>query len=377
MPALPTLGILGGGQLGRMTALAALRMGIEPHFLVPEKTGSTAGFAHVTIADWNDKEVLRRFALGCSAVTVESEWAPADVLESVLPAGVGLWPHPQTLRLIRDKAVQKDTLKKAGLPMPDYRVCTSKQALHGAATALGFPLMLKRRRGSYDGYGNHTCHTPADLDAGWGRLAQEDGIMAEAFVDFEAELSVIVARTPFGQTAVYPVFWTEQRAHRCYAVFVPSGLPAEVEAEANRIALGAVEAFNGVGVTAVEMFLTKGGRVLVNELAPRPHNTGHVTIEACHTSQFENHVRAVLGLPLGYPGLQVPAACMVNVLGKRKGHTHAEGLAEALRVPGVSVHVYGKRTVSPLRKMGHVTATSTTTTDARARAEQAVQMLNL
>ncbi len=377
MPALPVLGILGGGQLGRMTAFAALRMGIHTRFLVPEKTGSVMPFSDVTVGDWNRSDLLRDFARGCSAVTVESEWAPADKLADVLPDGVGLWPGPDTLKTIRDKAVQKATLAKAGLPMPAYRVCTSEAELSAAADALGLPLMLKRRRGSYDGYGNHTCRNHADLEVGWNRLAQDDGLVAEAWVDFEAELSVIVARTPFGKTALYPVFYTEQRDHRCHAVVLPSGFPPEVEREAEKIALGAVEAVNGVGVTAVEMFLTKSGKVLVNELAPRPHNTGHVTIEACHTSQFENHARAVLGLPLGYPGLCVPAACMINVLGRRKGHVHNEGLSDALAVPGAAVHLYGKRSVSPRRKMGHVTATSTTPEDARARAEKAAALIQL
>lgn len=377
MQAFPTLGILGGGQLGRMTALAAIRMGIRTAFLVPEMTGSVMDFSDVTVGDWTNPDVLRTFAKSCTAVTVESEWAPADVLAEVIPPGVGLWPQPATLKRIRDKAIQKDTLRRAGLPMPAYRVCTSREALHEAARTLGLPLMLKRRRGSYDGYGNHTCRTEVDLDIGWERLAQEDGLVAEAWVDFASELSVLVARTPLGQSVTYPVFWTEQRDHRCHAVLLPSGFPPEVEAEARRVAQGAVEAVAGVGITAVELFLTREGRVLVNELAPRPHNTGHVTIEACHTSQFENHVRAVLGLPLGDPSLRVPAACMVNVLGQRGGPIRAEHLSDALSIPGAAVHLYGKRQVSPRRKMGHVTVTADTPEEARARAEQAAELLRL
>ncbi len=377
MPTLPTLGILGGGQLGRMTALATIRMGLGARFLVPEMTGSVADFADVTVADWKSPKVLRAWAQGCTAITVESEWAPADVLADVLPAGVGLWPSPDTLRAIRDKAVQKETIFRAGLPAPDYRVCRSRDELSRAALALGLPLMLKKRRGSYDGYGNHACRTPSDLDVGWEKLAQDDGLVAEAWVDFEAELSVLVARTPLGQSVVYPVFWTEQRDSRCHAVVVPGGFAPEVAREAERVGRAAVEAFAGVGITAVELFLTRDGRVLVNELAPRPHNTGHVTIEACHTSQFENHARAVLGLPLGDPSLRVPAASMVNVLGLRSGTVQGAGLSEALAVPGASVHLYGKRSVSPRRKMGHVTVTADTPEKARDQAEKAAALLRL
>ncbi len=373
----PILGILGGGQLGRMTALAAIRMGVPVRFLVPEKTGSIEDFADVTVGDWTDARVLRAWARGCTAITVESEWAPADVLAGVLPEGVGLWPAPATLVAIRDKAVQKATIQKAGLPMPDFRVCHSRAELDRAALALGLPLMLKKRRGSYDGYGNHLCRAASDLDAGWKHLAGDDGLVAEAWVDFTAELSVLVARTPLGKTEVYPVFWTEQRDSRCHAVVVPGGFSDEVEREARRIALGAVEAVAGVGITAVELFLTADGRVLVNELAPRPHNTGHVTIEACHTSQFENHARAVLGLPLGDAGLRVPAACMVNVLGQRRATASGQTLAAALGVPGAAVHLYGKRSVSPRRKMGHVTVTADTPEIARERAEHAAGLLKL
>ncbi len=178
----------------------------------------------------------------------------------------------------------------------------------------------------------------------------------EAFVPFVAELSVIVARRPGGEAVVYPVLYTEQRDHRCHAVVVPSGMTPEVEAEARRVALGAVEAVGGVGLLAVELFTLGDGRVLVNEIAPRPHNTGHLTIEACATSQFENHARAVLDLPLGRPDLRTPAACMINVLGTSNGPLSSTTLPDALAVPGVAVHLYGKAESRPRRKLGHVTA---------------------
>src|SRR5690606_32339801 len=199
----------------------------------------------------------------------------------------------------------------------------------------------------------------------------------ESFVPFEQELSVLVARRPGGEHVIYPVAHTEQRDHRCHAVEVPARIDPEVASEARRVGLAAIEAVSAVGVTAVELFLSRDGRVLVNELAPRPHNTGHYSIEACHTSQFENHVRAVLGWPLGDPGLRVPAACMVNVLGHTDGPTIVRGLEDALAVAGAAVHLYGKATVRPRRKMGHVTVTADDAEAARARAEHAASLIRL
>lgn len=373
----PVLGILGGGQLGRMTALAALPMGLRVRFLVPRPEASVEGLGEVVVGDWEDPAVLRAFAEGCTAVTVESEWAPADRLAPVLPEGVGLWPAPATLRTIRDKGLQKEALRAAGLPVPPFRLAATPAAAHAAAEELGLPVVLKRRRGSYDGYGNATATSAAELDEGWSRLAAEDGLLVEGWVRFRRELAVLVARRPSGEHVVYPVAHTEQRDHRCHAVVVPAGLPAAVEAEARRVALRAVEVVGGVGIMAVELFETEGGEVLINELAPRPHNTGHYTIEACHTSQFANHARAVLDLPLGDPSLRVGAACMVNVLGQRSGTPRPEGYAEALAVPGVTVHLYGKDAVRPKRKMGHVTATGTDPAEVRARAERAAALIRL
>jgi 5-(carboxyamino)imidazole ribonucleotide synthase len=371
-----TLGILGGGQLGRMTAFAALRMGLDVRFLVPEPADSVACFAGVTVGDWNDPDVLRRFAEGCDAVTVESEWAPADRLADAAP-GVPVWPSPETLRLVRDKAAQRRRLAEAHLPQPPFRVCESEGAFREAAGALGLPVVVKRRRGSYDGYGNATVRQGTELAVAWARLADTDGVLVEAFVPFEAELSVIVARSRDGETVVYPVFYTEQRDHRCHAVVVPSGMPPGVEAEAVRVAVETVEAVGGVGLVAVELFALPDGQVLVNEIAPRPHNTGHLTIEACHTSQFENHARAVLGLPLGRTELRTLAACMVNVLGTTSGPVRLNALPDALTAPGVAVHLYGKRESRPRRKMGHVTALGADPAEVRARAEEAARRLVL
>ena len=373
-----TLGILGGGQLCRMTAFAALRLGVRVRILTDAATGPEAPFADVTVGDWTDPGVLRAFAAGCTAVTVESEWAPVEHLAGVLPAGVALWPSPATLVAVRHKGRQRDTLTAAGLPQPSYARAATLDVARAAADRFGGAVVAKRFEGSYDGYGNATCRTPADLDAAWGRLSAPDGLLVEAFVPFVAEVAVTVARRPSGETVVYPVVRSEHRDHRLYAATLPSGLTPTTEAEAQRVAVAAAEALGTVGVATVELFVLGGEDggpvVLVNEVAPRPHNTAHGTIEASHTSQFENHVRAVLGLPLGSPALRVPAACTVNVLGTAAGTT-APDLHAALAVPGVSVHLYGKSESRPARKMGHVTATAATPEEARRAAEAAASRL--
>ena len=374
-----TLGILGGGQLGRMTALAALRLGLDVRILAERPSGPAAPFAGATVADWTDPFVLRDWAEGCDAVTVESEWAPADRLLDVLPAGVLLWPSPDTLRTVRHKGRQRDRLAERGLPQPDYARAATREALGAAADRFGLPVVAKRFEGSYDGYGNATCRTPEELDDAWGRLAADDGLLVEAFVPFEAELAVQVARRADGEAVVYPAVRSEHRDHRLHAATVPAGLDADLEAEARRVALAAVEAVEAVGVVTVELFLLgadAGRRVRVNEIAPRPHNTGHIWTEAGHTSQYENHVRAVLGWPLGSPDLRVPAACLVNVLGVREG-TSRPRLHDALAVEGASLHLYGKPDVRPARKMGHVVVTAPTPDAARRRAERAATLVRL
>jgi 5-(carboxyamino)imidazole ribonucleotide synthase len=201
--------------------------------------------------------------------------------------------------------------------------------------------------------------------------------MIEAFVPFEQELSVLVARRPGGEHVVYPVAHTEQRDHRCHAVVVPAEAEPAVLAEAKRVGLAAVDAVGGVGLTAVELFQASDGSVLINELAPRPHNTGHYSIEACYTSQFENHIRAVLDLPLGNADLREPVAVMINLLGMRDGAVEPNGLAEALDIPGARVHLYGKPNVRPKRKMGHVTVTGSDRGEVRFRAERAASLIQL
>lgn len=372
----PTIGIMGGGQLGRMMALVAIRMGMSVRFMVPKPTGGTKGLGTTLVGDWKDPSVLEKFVEGCDVITVESEWAPIEAVES-LGTSVPCYPKSSTLSIIRDKGIQKTTLRDAGLPVPEFACCSSYSEAHEYAEKIGFPVVVKRFKGSYDGYGNATAHSTEELKSAWTQLADENGVLIEAWVPFTRELSVLVARTPKGQCETYPVAYTEQRDHRCHAVEVPAKISLETEKKALEIGIGAVEAVDGIGITAVELFELEDGSIYINELAPRPHNTGHYSIEACFTSQFENHLRGILSWPLGSPYLRVPCAVMVNVLGHRSEPVLVDSMIDSLAINEASVHIYGKEETRPKRKMGHVTVTGTDVTAVRTKAEQAASQIIL
>jgi 5-(carboxyamino)imidazole ribonucleotide synthase len=374
----PTICILGGGQLDKMMAAEAVRMSVDVRLLSPKDAGPMQAYSGVRADDWTDTDVLRDFVADCDVVTVESEWAPADEAAAVVDEDTHVRPSPKTLGLIKDKGVQKTRLAKSGCPVPEFENCETVDEAVETAEAFGYPVVLKQYRGAYDGYGNATVHSTDELREAWPNLAADDGLMVETFADFTRELAVQVARRPGGEQVVYPVAYTEQRNHRCHAVEVPAEVSRDVAEKARAIAQKAVDVVEGVGLIAVELFEMPDGRVLINELAPRPHNTGHYSIEGSHTSQFENHVRAILDWPLGDPSLRLSAAVMVNVLGTREGPPpDAAGLPQALEVSGAHVHVYGKPDVRPGRKMGHVTALGPSRHEARRRAERAAEAIQL
>ena len=373
----PTIGILGGGQLGRMTALAAIRMGMHVKTLSPSPAGPVASLGEAVVGDWNDEEVMRDFIHGCDAITVESEWAPAEVAERVSNGAVPVWPSSDTLLVIRHKGRQKDALKAAGIPLGAYRNCATLDEARSALAEYGGKAVAKKFQGSYDGYGNATVTSEEELAAAWDDLADTSGLLLEAFVPFVRELAVMVARRPSGQTVVYPVVETEQKDHRCHAVVAPARVAESTVSASRDAALHAAEAVNLVGMLGVELFELADGSILLNELAPRPHNTGHYTIEACHASQFENHARSILDLPLGSPELRVPAAVMINILGRRAGTVRTDGYREALSDASVGVHIYGKEEARPKRKMGHVTVTGHDPDQLRAVAERAADAILL
>jgi len=377
------LGILGGGQLGRMTVQAASALGLD--IVIAERFANSPA-ARLTSQSvvfhdaWDDPQALDHLAKLAPVVTLENEFVDARVLHALEERGVQVRPAPVCVGVVQDKLLQKQALARAELPVPPFREVADPAGLIAAADELGWPLMLKARRDGYDGRGNVVVRTAADAESacaalGWPRRA----LFAEALVSFERELAALVVRGPDGQVAQYPLVETRQdpTLHICREVLAPTDLPAGVTAHAASIARGAVEAVGGVGAFGVELFLLPDRQVCINELAPRPHNSAHYTIEACFSSQFDNHVRAVLGLPLGDPGLRAPAAAMVNLLGTGTHALADADLAAALVEPRAFVHLYGKAENRPGRKMGHITALGVSVDEALAIARSAARRIRL
>jgi 5-(carboxyamino)imidazole ribonucleotide synthase len=332
--------------------VAALERGLNP------PAGGVV--SRLLSGDWDDPDRLRELADLVDVVTLENEFVRVESLEELERSGAALWPDARTLRLIQDKMLQKSFLDRAGCETAQWAEVSSAEELGPIGERFGWPLLLKARRNAYDGKGNATVASLAQSRTAWDGLNRPGGLYVERFCPFVKELAVIVTRGRDGSTAVYPVVETRQRDHVCHTVTAPARIPQASAQLAADLARGVVHALRGVGSFGVEMFLLADGRVLVNEVAPRVHNSGHLTIEACACSQFENHVRAVMGWPLGSPALIAPAAAMVNLLGRRKASGAPLGLSEALAIPGASVHLYGKSASELGRKLGHVTAVGPT-----------------
>lgn len=360
-----------------MIAQAATQLGCETVVLERSANVPAAGSAgRFLVGDWNDPALVGQLAQQVDVVTLENEFVDAEALRVAEAAGHRVFPTASSIALTQDKLKQKQALVASGLPVAEFRAVVSLEQLEAVASELGYPMVLKTRRNGYDGKGNFTIRAAAQLDEGWRALGGgRQEMMVEAFVPFVRELAVIVTRGRNGETAIYPVVESTQRNHVCEVVIAPAPVTSELAERARAVAQCAVAAVGGIGSFGVEMFLTGDGRIVVNELAPRVHNSGHYTIEGCACSQFENHVRAVLGWPLGRTRLLAPAVAMVNLLGAARGSGKPRGLTEALAVPGAHVHLYGKTTSDVGRKLGHVTALGADATEALATARRAADAI--
>lgn len=352
MTALPpnaTIGIVGGGQLGRMSALAAARLGYRCHILT-DSADSPAGLvaAGETVGDYDDPDVLRAFAARVDVVTFEFENVSAAGLE-LLASLRPVRPSPAVLRISQDRGLEKAFLNGAGIATAPWRLVETAADLHAAAAALGLPAILKTTRLGYDGKGQMRLDPGADLDAAFAALAPHP-LVLEGFVDFACEVSVVVARGLDGAVSSFDVVENRHRHHILDLTLAPARIPEATAAQARAMAETVAREIGLVGLLAVEMFIDARGAVLVNEIAPRPHNSGHWTIDACPASQFELHIRAVAGLPLP-PALRHSDAVMKNLVGPEETALWPEILA----TPGLIGHLYGKEDARPGRKMGHVT----------------------
>ncbi len=368
-PLLPggTIGILGGGQLGRMSAMAARRLGYKVRTFDPSASACAAGVAdeHIT-AEWNDIAALQRFASGCGRITLEFENIPPATIE-FLAKSVPCHPSANVLAICQNRRREKEFLRASGIPCANFAVVSSLAELRAGVKTVGFPCVLKTADFGYDGKGQVKLPTAeADLAAAWEKIGATVGVL-EAWVPFQMEISVLVARTVDGRTAVYDPAENIHRNHILHLSISPARVSESTSNEAKALAVSIAEKINHVGLLAVEMFV-KDGRIIVNELAPRPHNSGHQTFDAHQTSQFEQHIRAVCGLPLGGTKPLAPSA-MVNLLGDLWRGGQEPDWTKVLSDPSAKLHLYDKGKAAPGRKMGHITVTASTLEEAIRRAE--------
>jgi 5-(carboxyamino)imidazole ribonucleotide synthase len=369
----PVVAVVGGGQLARMLAEPAAALGVPLRLLTDDDASSAAQVLRERVVGHHtDLDALRQVADGAAVLTVEHEHVPGEHLRALAASGVPTRPGPDALVHAQDKGVMRERMAALGVPGPRSAIVADRTAVE----AFGLPCVVKTTRGGYDGRGVWVVREPADADEPLRVVAEQADagvrLLAEELVDFRRELSALVVRAPSGQAAAYPVVQSTQRDGICHEVVAPApDLDPDLAVEAQQLALRVAGELDVTGVLAVELFETRDGRLLVNELAMRPHNTGHWTQDGAVTSQFENHLRAVLDLPLGAPAAREPWTVMVNILGSEHTSRLYDGYPHAMaRDPRLRVHLYGKEP-RPGRKLGHVNAYGDDLDDCLERARHA------
>jgi 5-(carboxyamino)imidazole ribonucleotide synthase len=373
-PILPgaTIGVLGSGQLGRMFAIAARRMGYRVHTLSPDNDTPTGQIADLEIvAAYDDLDAVREFASNVSVVTFEFENVPAPTAEAA-ERSAPVRPAGRVLHVTQHRLREKTFLSQAGFPVTPFVAVRSLPELQAALLKLGCPAVLKTAGWGYDGKGQFKIKNAGQADEAWRTVNTNEAVL-EAFVDFACEVSVVGVRGSDGAVVTFPVIENAHRNHVLDLSCCPARIPEQVARQAAKIARGVLESLDCVGVLCVEFFVTRGGELLINELAPRPHNSGHLTIDACVTSQFEQQLRAICDLPLGSTELLRPAS-MANLLGDLWQARDPDWTA-ACALDDVKLHLYGKLEARPGRKMGHLTALAATPEAALARVECARRAL--
>lgn len=366
------VGMIGAGQLARMTQRAAIDLGIRLEVLaVDEHAPAVLAGASWTRGRPDDRKAIFDLAERCDVITLDHELVPGDVLAELIAHGIRVIPEPSALMMAQDKLFARRALANAGLPTPPFAEVRNSADLTAFASSHGWPVVLKAATAGYDGRGVEIVGSMSDAEA----VLSRGGVwLVEELVDLRMELSVLVAKRSSGDLATYPLIETVQIDGICRELVMPARVDPKLESEAIAVGLAAVALGEVSGIVAVELFVTSDGRVLVNEFAMRPHNSGHATFEGCVTSQFHNHLRAVLDWPLGDTDLKVPAVAMVNLLGSDIPGTAMASLPVALEDGAASVHLYGKPERSG-RKIGHVTAVADTTDEALAIARRTARRM--
>ncbi len=376
-----TVGYLGAGQLARMSALQAFRFGMRIGVYTNRSGDEPVEFMtpYSRKGSFTDIDQLASFAANCDVVTLENEFLDSDVLQKTRDqSNTPMYPSPETFRQIENKLIEKQTFEKAGIPVTPYQLVEDIEQISAFAETHGWPVMLKSSKGGYDGYGNVTVDDPREAEKAMEDLGADEGhdILAEAFIPFQKELAVQVARNEL-DTVVYSCCETVQEDHINKAVICPAPIDASLREKAEEMAVAATEALDGRGLYAYEFFLTEDRELLLNESAPRPHNSGHYSIEGCITSQFENHVRAVAGLPLGSPDLRSPAVVMINLLGDYRRDARVDKAQKALATRDGHLHIYGKLDSKIGRKMGHFTLLGENTEPTYERALEVTESIKI
>ncbi|MGV3632113.1 MAG: 5-(carboxyamino)imidazole ribonucleotide synthase [Bacteroidota bacterium] len=368
------LGVLGGGQLGRMLIQEAISLNVKIHCLDPDPQAPCSEIASsFTVGSLNDFDTVYTFGKDKDLITVEIENVSIEALEMLESEGKKVFPQPRVLKLIKDKGLQKSFYREHGIPTADFVLISSQAELQEHRELL--PFAQKMRTGGYDGKGVQIMKSAADFANGFDVPS-----VLEQFVPFQKELATLVARTQGGEIRVFPTVECEfnPEANLVEFLFAPANITAEIEQQAAAIATDIIRKLDMVGLLAVEFFLTQDNKLLVNEIAPRPHNSGHQTIECNRTSQYEQHLRSVLNLPLGDTSIVLPGV-MINLLGEEgfEGKAIYEGLEEALAIPGVKPHIYGKELTKAFRKMGHVTIVDPSLEEAKKTGRKVQQIIRV
>ncbi|CAB4397879.1 unnamed protein product [Rhizophagus irregularis] len=355
------IGVLGGGQLGRMLVEAASRLNISVTILdspvnsPAKQIQATSTHVH---GDFKDPLKIQELAQNVDVLTIEIEHVDVEILEKLFSKkSVEIHPHPYTIRIIQDKFLQKTHLSQNEIPVVDFIDIPDNESLNIAIEKFSYPIMLKSKLLAYDGRGNYVINSEDEITDALKTLGNfKIPLYVERWTPFVKELAVMVIRSVDGVIKSYPVVETVHKENICHLVIVPAQVDGVILRCAKEIAEKAIQTLKGAGIFGVEMFLMKNGQIYINEIAPRPHNSGHYTIEACETSQYENHIRSILNMPIGSTSLKVPAAAMINVLGKSEDiHETLGPCVEALTTPGATIHLYGKKECRKGRKMGHIT----------------------
>lgn len=373
------IGIIGGGQLGKMMILEAKKMGFYIIILDPTPSCPADCIAdeHI-IAGFDDENAIRQLSKKADIITYEFEHIGVEILKELEKEGHKIYPTAKSLEIIQNKYTQKKRLADQDIPVPDFIKVTAVEDIKAAANKYSYPLMLKSCTDGYDGKGNAVINNESEVVAAYQELgAGKLPLMVEKFIPFEKEISVLAGRDIKGNIVVYPVGENEHRNNILYETRVPADISDQLAEEAMHLGHQVLEVFSGIGMFCIEMFVTQDQKLMINEIAPRPHNSGHYTIEGCVTSQFEQHIRAITGLPLGDTSLIKPSV-MRNILGTGdEGEAIVTGIEQALKLQNVKTHIYNKKIARPGRKMGHITVTDDNLQKAADRALKASEKVEI